>query len=321
MVVSAFYRTADNGDWTLVGTQTFEVLTADLLIGLAVSSHVDATPCNRHVRPRPDHSAGHASAARLDGRRHRPCRRAGQRHRHRFHGEGDRFRRRRLGTKDALHWAFRPATGDFFDRGARGQCRERPSLDQGRLDDTGQQQPRIAIRVSHRDADVREGRRLSGPHGDRWRKHADGGSRLSIAPPGWLRLTRIGTSIRAYFRQPKTDAWVNLGLIELPNLSATVEVGLAVSSHVDGTLATARFSEIAIEPVLTWTSAQIGPGESGSFVDGTFFSAMNRGADIWGNVGRIHLHSHAMERRRRVDRAPEPIGRGASVDERRPDVP
>jgi hypothetical protein len=51
---------------------------------------------------------------------------------------------------------------------------------------------------------------------------------------------------------------------------------------VAGTLATARFSQMTIEPVLTWTTARIGPGASDSFIDGTFFSVLNRGADIWG---------------------------------------
>jgi regulation of enolase protein 1 (concanavalin A-like superfamily) len=282
MVVSAFYRTADNGDWTLVGTQTFEVLTADLLIGLAVSSHVDATlatatfdrvqiiPPDTHLPPgwteedigrvgAPGSATATVSTARVTG------------------SGADVW-----GTKDALHWAFRQATGDFsieahvdsvenVHRWTKAGLMIRASSSPG-----SQYAFLIATPTSEKGV-VFQGRTATDGA-----SMQTGGSRLSIAPPGWLRLTRIGTSIRAYFRQPKTDAWVNLGLIELPNLSATVEVGLAVSSHVDGTLATARFSEIAIEPVLTWTSAQIGPGESGSFVDGTFFSAMNRGADIWG---------------------------------------
>ena len=281
-VVTAFYRTTDSGNWTQVGTQTFTALTADLLVGLAVSSHVDATlatatfdhveiiPPDTHLPPgwmeedigqvgAPGSATATASTATVTG------------------SGADVW-----GTADEFHWAFRPATGDFsiealvdsvenVNRWTKAGLMIRASSS------PGSQHAFLIATPTPEKGVVFQGRQTANGTSIQM-----GSSFISVAPPSWLRLTRVGTSIRAYFRHAKTDAWVNLGLIELPNLPATVEVGLAVSSHVDGTLATARFSQIAIEPVLTWTTAQIGPGASDSFVDGTFFSAMNRGADIWG---------------------------------------
>ena len=108
------------------------------------------------------------------------------------------------------------------------------------------------------------------------------GGQVAAAPAVWLRLTRRAANIDAYFRRVNTDPWQHLGQIVLPGLPATVKVGVAVSSHVDGTTATAKFSQLVFEPMPTWTTVQIGPGASASSVDGTFFSAQNRGTDIWG---------------------------------------
>ena len=57
-----------------------------------------------------------------------------------------------------------------------------------------------------------------------------------------------------------------------------------MSSHVDGTLATAHFSNIDVEPMLDWSTAQIGPGTSSGSADGTFFGETSQGKDIWGTA-------------------------------------
>jgi len=280
--VTAFYRTSDSGEWTRVGTETFATLGDDLRVGLAVSSHVHATlatatfdhvqliPPDTHLPPgwaeEDIGSVGAPGSADAAGNTARVT------------GSGADV----WGTADAFHWAFRPATGDFsiealvdsvenVNRWTKAGLMIRASSS------PGSQHAFLIATPTPEKGVVFQGRQT-----------ADGASIqmgsgfIPFAPPLWLRLTRIGTSIRAYFRHAKTDAWITLGLIELPNLPSTVEVGLAVTSHVDRTLATARFSQIAIEPVLTWTTAQIGPGASDSFVDGTFFRATNQGKDIWG---------------------------------------
>jgi regulation of enolase protein 1 (concanavalin A-like superfamily) len=281
-VVSAFYRTSDSGEWTLVGTQTFSALSDDLQVGLAVSSHVDATlatatfdhvqviPPDTHLPPGwMEQDIGHVGA---------PGSATATVATATVTGSGADV----WGNADALHWAFRPATGNFSIEALVDSVEHVNRWTKAGLmiragSSPGSQYAFLIATPTPEKGIVFQGRQATGGA-----SMQTGSSRISIAPPAWLRLTRIGTSIRAYFRQAKTDPWVNLGLIELPNLPSTVEVGLAVSSHVDGTLATARFSQIAIEPVLTWTTAQIGPGASDSFVDGTFFSAMNQGKDIWG---------------------------------------
>src|SRR5690606_2766813 len=70
-----------------------------------------------------------------------------------------------------------------------------------------------------------------------------------IAPSVWLRLTRRGTTIDAYYRRATTDPWEHLGSVVLEGLPDTVAVGAAVTSHVDGRLATADFQQLTIEPI------------------------------------------------------------------------
>jgi regulation of enolase protein 1 (concanavalin A-like superfamily) len=107
---------------------------------------------------------------------------------------------------------------------------------------------------------------------------------LAAAPPVFLRITRQGDTINAYARPTRSRSWLHMGTIVLRGLPAAVDVGLAVSSHVDGVLATAQFSSIVIEPMRAWTTTVIGPGTGRSFVNGTFFSAFNTGRDIWGTA-------------------------------------
>jgi regulation of enolase protein 1 (concanavalin A-like superfamily) len=109
-------------------------------------------------------------------------------------------------------------------------------------------------------------------------------SSVAAAPSAWLRLTREGTTIEAFFRKRLTDPWQNFGRFTLNGLPDTVLVGLAVSSHVDGTLATAHFSHIEIAPMLNWTTVRVGPGVGDAFVNGTFFTPSNQGRDIWGTA-------------------------------------
>jgi hypothetical protein len=61
-----------------------------------------------------------------------------------------------------------------------------------------------------------------------------------------LKLTRHGSQIRAYYRRAAADPWTLLGAQVLDNLAPTVDVGLAVSSHADGRLATANFTDVTV---------------------------------------------------------------------------
>ena len=59
-----------------------------------------------------------------------------------------------------------------------------------------------------------------------------------------MKLTRTGSTITA-FQSPDSVTWSRVGADTFV-MGATVDVGLAVSSHVTGTLATAVFDNIAI---------------------------------------------------------------------------
>src|SRR5690606_28832324 len=69
----------------------------------------------------------------------------------------------------------------------------------------------------------------------------------AIGPPVWLKLLVRGGDVHAYYRQLATDPWTHIGSANVQFAGTTFEVGLAVSSHSDGTLATATFDNVAIE--------------------------------------------------------------------------
>jgi fibronectin type 3 domain-containing protein len=65
------------------------------------------------------------------------------------------------------------------------------------------------------------------------------------APPSWLRLTRTGNSFTA-FSSPNGTTWTAIGTAISFTMNNTIMVGLAVTSHLDGTLATAIFDNVTI---------------------------------------------------------------------------
>ena len=85
------------------------------------------------------------------------------------------------------------------------------------------------------------------------RRPAEGG--ISVHTPGpiltaplWLRLVVSDTVVEAYLRTAATDPWTFVGSEVLAHTRDTLEIGLAVSSHVDGTLATATFDNVIVTP-------------------------------------------------------------------------
>lgn len=71
-----------------------------------------------------------------------------------------------------------------------------------------------------------------------------GGGGSSSTTPRWLRLTRVGSTITG-FQSTDGVAWTPVGTITLP-LPSSVFIGLAVTSHNDGTLATATFDQLSL---------------------------------------------------------------------------
>ena len=56
----------------------------------------------------------------------------------------------------------------------------------------------------------------------------------ATAPPVWLRLTRQGDFVAAAVRAVETDEWTQIAEQHFSGLPRDVQVGFAVSSHVDG---------------------------------------------------------------------------------------
>jgi regulation of enolase protein 1 (concanavalin A-like superfamily) len=112
------------------------------------------------------------------------------------------------------------------------------------------------------------------------------GSPARIPPPVHLRLRRQGPMVHAYYRRATTDPWTLLAGVSYPNLSSTVEIGFAVSSHVDGRVATAVFDQLSIRPLPDWKSRDIGAvGIAGRTIESSSGVSMEAsGADIWGTA-------------------------------------
>jgi hypothetical protein len=110
-------------------------------------------------------------------------------------------------------------------------------------------------------------------------------TRAGITAPVWLRLTGFNGVIRGYYRQNLTDRWTLVGqdtLTSYPS-SGNVDVGLAVTSHADGTVARATFSNLRSGALPDWVSVRaIGSNTASAVYDGTDYAITARGPDVWG---------------------------------------
>jgi regulation of enolase protein 1 (concanavalin A-like superfamily) len=114
-----------------------------------------------------------------------------------------------------------------------------------------------------------------------------------ITAPVWLRLSRHGDTISAYYRKTATDLWTKIGEQTLAGLVESPLAGLAVTSHTSGTLAAATFANLSATSLPPWTGSAIGAG-SGAVLssDGTVMSVQGQGADIWGAADAFfYVHS------------------------------
>jgi regulation of enolase protein 1 (concanavalin A-like superfamily) len=118
-----------------------------------------------------------------------------------------------------------------------------------------------------------------------------------LAPPLWLGLTRVGNTVSAYYRRTTAESWTLVGTETFTDLAATVFVGLAVSSHVDGRLATARFDNFTLTSLADWSSQDIGAvGRAGrTAFDGLVLEMEGSGADMWGTADAFRYSSVARQ--------------------------
>jgi hypothetical protein len=107
-------------------------------------------------------------------------------------------------------------------------------------------------------------------------------TRAGIAAPVWLRLTAVNGVIRGYYKKNLTDRWTLVGQDTLANYTQA-NVGLAVTSHADGTLAKATFSNLRGGQLPEWVGPRaIGSNTAAAVYDFTDYALTSRGPDIWG---------------------------------------
>ena len=118
------------------------------------------------------------------------------------------------------------------------------------------------------------------------RRPADNGTSISttaplVTAPVWLRLaSRGGSRVLAYYKKNASDSWIKLG--EQTFAGTVANTGLAVTSHVDGTTASASFSNVSVTQFPSWTTTLPGSTVGSGTISGDTFTLTNRGADIWG---------------------------------------
>jgi hypothetical protein len=115
---------------------------------------------------------------------------------------------------------------------------------------------------------------------------------LASTPPLYLRVTRAGTTFSASSSADGvTWTLVPNSTASIPALAGTVLMGLAVTSHNNGTLSTATFAAVTISPCPSgWSCADIGaPALAGtqSLSNGAWTVA-GGGSDIWGSADHFH---------------------------------
>jgi regulation of enolase protein 1 (concanavalin A-like superfamily) len=122
------------------------------------------------------------------------------------------------------------------------------------------------------------------------RRTADGAISVSTSgtastAPHWVSLVRTGNTIWAY-ESADGSTWTSVAS-DTFTMPDTVLIGLAVSSHVPGTLATATFDAVKTQALPSgWSDADIGSvpvAGNANYKDGTF-TVTGSGADIWGTA-------------------------------------
>lgn len=125
--------------------------------------------------------------------------------------------------------------------------------------------------------------------------HTSGGSG---AAPRWVRLVREGNTLTASVSS-NNSTWTTVGS-DTVAMGATVYIGLAVTSHNDGVLATGVIDNVTFPSGTTepppstlpegWESGDIGtvaaPG--GATQSDGVFTLNGSGADIWGSADEFH---------------------------------
>lgn len=312
------YQSADGSSWSLVGADTI-ALPATAYVGLAVSSHLttrtgralfDHVEITRVDAPPPPPPPADGLP---DGWTSNDIGAVGAAGSAAYEAASGTFTIRGggadvWGTADALHFAHAALSGD-----GRIVARVASVQNVNAWTKAG-----VMMRESNASGSAHGFMLVSPGKGLAYqRRPATGGTSVSTAgplatAPYWVRLDRTGSSVSAY-RSADGVAW-SLVASETIAMGAAIEVGLGVSSHVAGTLATATFDNVTITaagdpppppppPPSTalpggWSTADIGAvGVAGSaaFDSGTAtFTVKGGGADVWGTADAFRFAYRTM---------------------------
>ena len=67
-----------------------------------------------------------------------------------------------------------------------------------------------------------------------------------VSVPTWVRVTRVGNTFTGY-RSTNGTSWTNMGSVTIA-MGTNTYIGLAVTSHIDGTLCTGTFTDVTATP-------------------------------------------------------------------------
>jgi regulation of enolase protein 1 (concanavalin A-like superfamily) len=190
------------------------------------------------------------------------------------------------GTADGFHFVYRTLSGDGQIIARIGSLtRAHASTKAGVMmrDGVGPGDPN-AFALLTPDGAVRFQHRTS-PGGTTATSYSS-----TAAIPEWIRLVRAGNTFRAYF-SPDGSAWTAGGSASIV-MGGTIEVGLAVTSHNQLSLATAVFSNIWVTsthgnlpPVVTITS----PASSAQFDEPATITLSASASDSGGAIQQVQF--------------------------------
>ena len=234
--VTAFYRRFPTLEWERIGAQTFTALADTLLVGLAVSSHVDARPALAtfdSVTVARDHFvSADIGAVRQPGTTEVGS--AGVT----IEGAGPDI----WGTSDAFRYYYRSWTGDGTITVRVASVENTSAWAKAGV----MFRETLAAHSKHVMAVATPGKGVA----VQYRGTSGGASaNAALAPgtaPGWLRLTRSGHVFTASASEDGTT-WQTLSSLTIP-MTSSVYVGLPVTSHNNLALATAVFDHPIVEP-------------------------------------------------------------------------
>ena len=297
------YESADGSNWSIVGSDTFDMNTT-VLVGLGVSSHVtgvNATATFDNVTvtstappppppPPPPLPAGWAAAdigntGTTGG----------------ASGTGGTFSVKGAGadvwgSADALHYAYRTLDGDGSIVARVTSIQNVHAWTKAGVMVRNSLSPSAAQAFMLVAASATKGVPFQ-------RRTSDGAATVSSpgsqsTAPRWVKLVRSGNVITGY-ESPTGTTWTMVGSDTFA-MGSSVLIGLAVSSHVTGVNATAAFDNVAVTATASpppppplpagWAHADIGSTGAAGDASGSngAFSVTGAGADVWATADALH---------------------------------